>query len=70
MKVNIHQTISNVLDENREIISTITSETFVIYPEEGKLLRNKITGLTTDGFIAIGSKDSIDNYEEVDKEVR
>lgn len=68
MRLEIHEVISNILDENRKLIRTRTSESYIIYPDEGKLLKNKKTGLTTDTFIGIGSKENLSNYEEVEKE--
>ncbi len=66
MIININQTISNTLNEDRELIRTRTNEFFVLYPEEGKKLKNKVTGEILDGFIIIEARDSKDNYEEVD----
>jgi len=68
MIINIHETISNVYDEKKNLISSSTSESYIVYPEENKLLRNKLNGLTTDAYIGISSKDELGKYEEIDKE--
>lgn len=68
MRVEIHEVISHIYDENKKLVKTKSSENYVIYPDEGKLLRNRHTGLTTDTFIGVGSKDNLSNYEEIDKE--
>lgn len=44
---------------------TTTIEIIDIYADEGKKLRNKITGIAISRHITIGSTDSADNYEEV-----
>ena len=68
MRLEIHEVISNILNEKRELIRSKTSESYVIYPEVGKILRNKKTGLTADTFIGVGSKDDLSLYEEIEKE--
>lgn len=69
MRLEIHEVISNILNEKRELIRSRTSESYIIYPETGKMLRNKKTGFTVDTFIGVGSKDDLSLYEEVEKEV-
>lgn len=44
---------------------TMTINIVDIYADEGKLFRNKMTGITVSAHITIGSNDSIENYEEV-----
>ena len=69
MRLEIHEVISNILNEKRELIRSKTSESYIIYPEVGKILRNKNTGLTAYTFIGVGSKDDLSLYEEIEKEV-
>lgn len=68
MRIQIDQNISNIMDEDRKIIRSKTSETFILFPDEGKKLRHKITGKIIEEYIALGSSDSKDNYEEVDEQ--
>lgn len=68
MRLEIHEVISNILNEKRELIRTRTSESYIIYPDSDKVLRNKKTGLTVDTFIGIGSKETLSDYEEINKE--
>lgn len=66
MKKNFHLVETKELDENRNVLRTVTHESVILYPDEGKKLRNKKTGLIIDKFICLGGKDSPDNYEEID----
>lgn len=69
MRVEIHENTLKIKDgSTNQIIRTVESKSYVLYPEQGKLLRNKNNGLTTDTFFGIGSKDDLSNYEEVEKE--
>ena len=68
MRLEIHEVISNILNEKRELIRTKTSESYIIYPDAGKVLRNKKNNLTIDTFVGVGSKEDISNYEEIVKE--
>ena len=70
MRVEIHENVLTIKDAVSNKISRIVeSKSYVLYPDTGKLLRNKKNNLTTDAFIGVGSKDDISNYEEIDKEV-
>lgn len=69
MIINIHETISNIMTKDKKLIDTTTSETYILYPEQGKVLRNKKTGQIIDSFVGVGSSGSISDYEEVEKEV-
>ena len=44
---------------------TTTINIVDIYADEGKLFRNKLTGITVSAHITIGSNDSTENYEEI-----
>jgi len=68
MKTLIHENVLTIKTLDEEIKDIIRNTTYVIEPEDGKLLRNKITGFTTDSLIGVGSNDSLNNYEEIDKE--
>ena len=66
MKFNIIQTITNVLDEKRVPISSVTSETWVLIPDEGKALKHIPTGRIFTQSVNIGSKGKIKDYIEID----
>lgn len=69
MRVEIHENVLTIRDANSNKISRIIeSKSYVLYPDEGKLLRNKKTHLTTNAFIGVGSQDDVLNYEEITKE--
>lgn len=74
MRIEITQQIIELGDEIENADGTIefipNGETTVIeiidiYADEGKLFRNKLTGIAISRHITIGSNDSADNYEEV-----
>ena len=51
MRIQINQTISNIMEEDRTLIRTKTSETYILFPDEGKKLRNKRVFLFRNIFI-------------------
>lgn len=55
-------------DDTTEFVpngETMTIEIVDIFADEGKLFRNKRTGIAVSAHITLGSNDSIENYEEV-----
>jgi len=64
MKINIHENTLIIKEEDGTIISTRESQTYIIYPSEGKKLRDKLTGYITDSYIGVSDKSDIANYEE------
>lgn len=56
MKTAINQVIRNTLDKDRNIISTQITETFILTPEDGKVLLNTKTGETFTGTLSLGTK--------------
>ena len=66
MTINIIQTITNVLDENRQLIRTVTSETYVLYPAAGKAIKDINTGKLFTSSVSIGSKGKLKDYIEID----
>ena len=66
MIVNIIQTITNILDENRKLIRTATTEAYVLYPAEGKALKNTVTGKIYYKSINLGNKGQAKDYIEID----
>ena len=66
MTLNIIQTITNVLDENREVLRTMTSEAFMLTPAAGKAIKNIKDGNSYTHPINIGSKGKLKDYIEID----
>ena len=65
MKITIYQTISNVLNEDRSIRSSTTVESYLLEPEAGKYLRNKVTGEIIYSKICITRQSKIADWEEL-----
>lgn len=68
MIIKIHEIISNIMDENRNILKTNTSEAYVLYPEEGRVLKNKQSNQLVYAYACVDNYDEISNYEEVEKD--
>ena len=68
MRINIIQTITNVLNYSREVLETRTSENYIIYPAEGKAIKNIANGKIFTSSVTIGSKSNLKNYIEIDIE--
>lgn len=66
MKINIIQNVTKILDENQKEISSSISEYYMLRPDEGKALYNKVTGNISSGAIYIPRLKSKENYEEID----
>lgn len=66
MKINLIQNITKILDEDRKEISSSISEYYMLKPEAGKALYNKITGNISSGVVYIPRLKSKENYEEID----
>ena len=64
MRINIIQTITNVLNYSREVLETRTSENYIIYPAEGNIVNGKIFTSS----VTVGPKSNLKNYIEVDIE--
>lgn len=67
MKIEIRQTISNTLDENRKLIRTSTVESTVIYPADGKLIKNIKTGKVYSGYLCLSAKEKVSDFIEIDR---
>lgn len=65
MKIEIHEIISNTLNEKRVLIKSAKSESTVLYADTGKVIKNLITGKIYKGFVVLTSKDKIADYIEV-----
>ena len=66
MKINIIQTITNILDEDRKLIKTSLTEAYVLTPDSGKVLKHIITGKVYTNSISLGNKNQVKDYIEVD----
>jgi hypothetical protein len=66
MKVNIIQTITKILDENRQTINSAVSETYMLYPAAGKAIKNIKTGKVYTHSVNIGTSGQIKDYIEID----
>jgi hypothetical protein len=66
MTINIIQTITNTLNEDRTIKMSSTIETYLISPAEGKVLKNIKTGEIIKSKICLNKKVKIEDYIEVD----
>ena len=66
MTINIIQTITNILDENRQLVSTAVTEAYVLYPAAGKAIKNKVNDRVYTSSVNIGSKGNIGDYVEID----
>ena len=65
----INKITSNILDEQGNIIETKQLETTLLFPEDGKGIRNKKTGyVLSKGYVGLGTDDSEENYEDVELE--
>lgn len=66
MTINILQTISNVLNEDRTLKSSYTVESYLVTPAEGKVLKNIKTGEIINSKICLNKKVKIADYIEVE----
>ena len=65
MEININQTIRNVLNEDRTLKSTQTTESYIIIPAPGKHLVNTKTGESFVGTISLGGRWKVSDFMEV-----
>ena len=65
MEINIHQIIRNVLNEDRTLKSTQTTESYMIIPAPGKHLVNTKTGESFVGAISLGGRWKVSDFMEV-----
>ena len=66
MIIKILQTISNTLTLDGQLERSYTTESYTIRPEEGKLLKNILTGEITSCMVCVNKKNKIQNYVEID----
>ena len=65
MEININQIIRNVLNEDRTLKSTQTTESYMIIPATRKHLVNTKTGESFIGAISLGSRWKVSDFIEV-----
>lgn len=66
MTINIIQTITNTLNEDRTIKTSSMIETYLISPAEGKVLKNIKTGEIIKSKICLNKKVKIADYIEIE----
>lgn len=64
MKVYTQETTVVVKDGNNEIVQNSTGISYIIYPEDGKKLKEKRTGFVST-FVAINDKTEVKDFEEI-----
>lgn len=67
MKIKNEENVITLYNENGEVENVRTVRTPIIIPDNNKVLRNKNTGEIIDGIVGVGTEDSVENYEEIDK---
>lgn len=67
MKVTIIQTTTKTFDEARTLLATRVNETYLMEPDEGKVLRNKTTGQLFSAGLCVDKERKIKDYEEIEK---
>ena len=67
MKTTIIQTTTKTFDEARILLATRVNETYLLEPDEGKVLRNKTTGQLFSTGLCVNKERKIKEYEEIDE---
>ena len=66
MTINIIQTTTSILTKDYELISKSEVEGYILIPEEGKALKNKVTGEIFTSKIYIYNSNKLKDFIEVD----
>lgn len=66
MKIEIIKTTTTIMNEERVIESSSSSETFRIIPEKNKILKNIKTGQITRAHVCVNKKSKVADYVELD----
>lgn len=69
MKIEIIKTTTTIMNEERVIESSSSSETFRIIPEKNKILKNIKTGQITRAHVCVNKKSKAADYVELDDPV-
>ena len=67
MKTTIIQTTTKTFNEARILLATRVNETYLLEPDEGKVLRNKTTGQLFSTGLCVDKERKIKDYEEIDE---
>lgn len=67
MKTTIIQTTTKTFDEARILLAARVNETYLLEPDEGKVLRNKITGQLFSTGLCVDKERKIKDYEEINE---
>jgi hypothetical protein len=67
MKITIIQTTTKTFDTSRILLATRVDEAYLIEPDAGKVLRNKITGQILSAGLCVDKERKIAEYEEITK---
>ena len=65
MKIKIIQTTTTIMNEDRLVESTSTTESFVLEAEEGKVLKNIKTGQIIRSRVCVNKKTKAADYTEI-----
>lgn len=66
MKTKIVQTTITTMQEDRTVISTSSTESYVLEAEAGKVLKNTITGTITRACVCVTKKAKLADYIEIE----
>ena len=66
MKTKIVQTIITTMQEDRTVISTSSTESYVLEADSGKVLKNITTGTITSACVCVTKKSKLADYIEID----
>ena len=66
MKTTAFQTITNILNEDGTVASSITVERWRIVPDDGKILKNIKTGQLFRSTIFVNNKNKVADYIEIE----
>ena len=67
MKITIIQTTTKTFTESYSLLTTRSVESYLIEPEEGKLLKHIPTGQLFSAGLCVNKKYKIQEYEEINK---
>ena len=66
MKVTIIQTLTKTLTQDRTLLTSFERESFLLEPDEGKIIKNIKTGKPYPSGICIAREKDLTNFEEVE----
>lgn len=66
MKITIVQNITKIFDMERNLLSSRLNETYLLEPDEGKIIRHKESGQVYKTGICVNKERKFAEYEELD----